>query len=409
ARVDVVQPTLFSVMVSTAALWRSWGVEPAAVVGHSQGEIAAAYVCGALSLRDAAKVVALRSKALVGLIGHGAMASVTESAGLVEARLAPWKDRVGVAVVNGPHSVVVSGEPAALDEFVEKMKAEGVQAKRISVDYASHSHQVARVRDQVTQSLADVSARTSTVPFYSTLHGRTIDTAQLNGGYWYDNLRGRVLFEPAVRRMVDDGFRVFVEMGPHPVLTSPVEEMVEDVADTVVTASSRRDRGEVEAVVGSLAHLYARGGAVNWSALYGERQRVDLPTYAFQRQRYWLASTHTAVAVDLPATEDPAHDDHLVSLADRLVDLPEADAEALVLEHVLEKAAVVLGHSSGESLDPDQEFKDIGFDSLLSVELSKRLAATTGLKLRANLVLRYPSPRLVARHVRASMATCDAT
>jgi acyl transferase domain-containing protein len=406
-RVDVVQPTLFSVMVSTAALWRSWGVEPTAVVGHSQGEIAAAHVCGALSLRDAARVVALRSKALVGLIGHGGMASVTASVDLVEARLAPWNDRVSVAVVNGPNSVVVSGEPDALDEFVEKMHAEGVQAKRISVDYASHSHQVTRVRDQVIQPLADVRARTSTLPFYSTLHGRTIDTAELNGGYWYDNLRGRVLFEPAVRRMVDDGFRVFIEMSPHPVLTSPVEEMVEDVNDTVVLASSRRDRGEVDAVVGSLARLHARGGSVDWSALYGARQRVNLPTYAFQRQRYWLSSTPTAVAAETSVTEQPANDDHLVPLSDRLVDLSDADAEALVLEHVLEKAAVVLGHPSGESLDPDQEFRDIGFDSLLSVELSKRLAETTGLKLRANLALRYPSPRLVARHIAASMATRD--
>ncbi|MCX5192136.1 type I polyketide synthase, partial [Streptomyces sp. NBC_00268] len=139
-RVDVVQPALFSVMVSTAALWRSWGVEPAAVVGHSQGEIAAAHVCGALSLRDATKVVALRSKALIDVIGHGGMASVAESADVVEQRLAPWSDQVSVAVVNGPRSVVVSGEPDALDEFVEKMKADGVQARRIPVDYASHSH-----------------------------------------------------------------------------------------------------------------------------------------------------------------------------------------------------------------------------------------------------------------------------
>lgn len=182
-------------------------MEPAAVVGHSQGEIAAAHVCGALSLRDAAKIVALRSKALLGLIGHGGMASIAESAESVTARLTPWKDRVSVAVVNGPRSVVVSGEPDALDEFVEKMKAEGAQARRISVDYASHSHQVTRVRDQVIGPLSDVRPKTSTLPFYSTLHGETIDTAELNGEYWYDNLREKVLFESSVRRLIADGFR----------------------------------------------------------------------------------------------------------------------------------------------------------------------------------------------------------
>ncbi|MEU9181068.1 beta-ketoacyl synthase N-terminal-like domain-containing protein [Streptomyces sp. NPDC048550] len=403
-RVDVVQPALFSVMVSLAGLWRSWGVEPAAVVGHSQGEIAAAYVCGALSLRDATKIVALRSLALLDLIGHGGMASVAESAEVVAERLAPWGDQLSIAVVNGPRSVVVSGEPDALDEFVEKMKADGAQARRISVDYASHSHHVTRVREQVIGPLSDVSPKTSTLPFYSTLHGEVIDTARLDAGYWYDNLREKVLFETSVQRLAEDGFRVFVEMSPHPVLTVPVQEIVEDVDDALVLSSSRRDRDEVEAVVGSLAQLHVRGGSVDWDALFGTRERVDLPTYAFQRQRYWLNSSQTAVAAEVPSTDAPAGDDQLVPLPDRLAALSDDDAKALVLEHVLEKVAVVLGHPSSASLDPDQEFKEIGFDSLLSVELSKRLTASTGLKLRANLVLKFPSPRRIAEHVTSSMA-----
>ncbi|ANP50057.1 acyl transferase domain-containing protein [Streptomyces griseochromogenes] len=406
-RVDVVQPALFSVMVSMAALWRSWGVEPAAVVGHSQGEIAAAHVCGALSLRDAAKVVALRSKALVDLIGHGGMASVAESADVVAERLAPWSDRVSIAVVNGPRSVVVSGEPDALDEFVEKMKAEGAQARRIKVDYASHSHHVARVRDQVLGPLSDMSPKTSTLPFYSTLYGEVIDTAQLNGDYWYTNLREKVVFETSVRRLADDGFRVFIEMSPHPVLTVPVQEIVEDVDDAVVLSSSRRDRGEVEAVLGSLAGLHVQGGSVDWDVLFGTRRRVDLPTYAFQRQRYWLNSVHTGVTAEVSALEPPAADDDPVALPDLIADLSDDEATALVLDHVLTKVAVVLGHPSSEAVDPDQEFKDIGFDSLLSVQLSKGLATTTGLKLRPNLVLRHPTPRRVAGYLKTSMAGRD--
>jgi acyl transferase domain-containing protein len=403
-RVDVVQPALFSVMVSMAALWRSWGVEPAAVVGHSQGEIAAAYACGALSMRDATRIVALRSKALVGLIGHGGMASVAESADLVAARLAPWNDRVNVAVVNGPRSVVVSGEPDALDEFVEKMNAEGTQARRISVDYASHSHQVTRLRDRVVKALLGLSQKTSTLPFYSTLYGGVIDTAELNGTYWYNNLREKVLFESSVRRLVDDGFRVFIEMSPHPVLTVPVQEMVEELDDAVVLSSARRDHGEVESVVGSLAQLHVRGGAVDWGALFGVRQRVDLPTYAFQRQRYWLYSSHEVHPPEAPPTELPAGDDETVRLPDMVSGLPDDEATALVLDHVLEKIAAVLGHSSSETVDPDQEFRNLGFDSLLAVELTKRLAATTGVKLRANLVLQHPTPRLVAGHIMTSIA-----
>ncbi|MCT9008766.1 type I polyketide synthase [Streptomyces rhizosphaerihabitans] len=405
-RVDVVQPALFSVMVSLAALWRSWGVEPAAVVGHSQGEIAAAHACGALSLRDATKIVALRSKALMDLIGHGGMASVAESEDVVTERLAPWSGRVSVAVVNGPRSVVVSGEPDALDEFVEKMKAEGAQARRIAVDYASHSHQVARVREKVTGSLSDVSPASSHLPFYSTLYGEIIDTAGLDADYWYNNLREKVRFESSVRRLAEDGFRVFIEMSPHPVLTVPVQEMVEDVDDALVLSSSRRGRGEVEAVLGSLAGLHVRGGSVDWDALFGTRRRVDLPTYAFQRQRYWLNSSHAAaVAAQVSSPEPAADDDHCVPLAERISVLSDSDAKALVLDHVLEKVAVVLGHPSGESVDPDQEFKEYGFDSMLSGELSKRLTASTGLKLRANLVLRHPSSRRIAGHIVSLMAT----
>ncbi|SEF53125.1 polyketide synthase 7/polyketide synthase 12 [Actinacidiphila yanglinensis] len=404
-RVDVVQPALFSVMVSLAALWRSWGVEPAAVVGHSQGEIAAAHVCGALSLRDAARIVALRSQSLVSLIGHGGMASVAESEEFVAAGLLPWQDRVSIAVVNGPRSVVVSGEPDALDEFVGKMKAEGVQARRISVDYASHSPQVTRVREQVVGALADVGPRTSRLPFYSTLYGEVIDTAGLDAGYWYTNLREKVAFASSVRRLVEDGFRVFVEMSPHPVLTVPVQEMVEELDDAVVLSSARRDRGEVEAVVGSLAQLYVRGGSVDWASVFGARRRVELPTYAFQRQRYWLNSSHLATAeVSGTATAEAEADELPIPLAELLPTLSDDDAEALVLDRVLGKIAVVLGHAAGETVDPDQEFRHLGFDSLLSVELSKRLAAETGLKLRANLALRFPTARLVTGHIISSMA-----
>ncbi|MFG2004664.1 type I polyketide synthase [Spirillospora sp. NPDC048911] len=405
--VDIVQPALFSVMVSMAALWRSWGVAPAAVVGHSQGEIAAAHVCGALSLRDAAKIVALRSRALRSLIGQGGMASVAESADVVAAHLAPWHDRLSIAVVNGPRSAVVSGEPDALDEFVEKMMAEGTQARRIAVDYASHSPQVAGVRDQVIEPLLDLDPRTSTLPFYSTLRGEKIDAAELNGTYWYDNLREKVLFAPSVRRLLDDGYRVFIEMSPHPVLTVPVEDMVEDVDDAVVLSSARRDRGEVEAVVGSLARLHVQGGAVDWSALFGTRRRVELPTYAFQRRRYWLDPPRTVVEAEPPSDEPVEDGEEPVALRDRISGLPEDEATALVLDHVRMKIAAVLGHPSAASVDPDQEFLTMGFDSLLAVDLSKRLAATTGVRLRANVVLRHPTPRLVAGHILTLVAGRD--
>jgi acyl transferase domain-containing protein len=326
----------------------------------------------------------------------------------VTAHLAPWSDRVSVAVVNGPRSVVVSGEPDALDEFVEKMKAEGAQARRISVDYASHSHHVTRVREKVIGALSDVSPTSSRLPFYSTLHGELIDTAELTGEYWYTNLREKVLFESSVQRLAKDGFRVFAEMSPHPVLTVPVQEIVEDLDDALVLSSARRGRSEVDALLGSLAQLYVRGGSVDWDALFTGRRRVDLPTYAFQRKRYWLNSSHIAPVADVSSTDVPENaesEEPPVPLAERIRALPAGEAGELVLAHVQEKVALVLGHPSGASIDPDQEFKEIGFDSLLSVELSKRLTASTGLKLRANMVLRHPSPRRVTAHIIDSAAS----
>ncbi|WP_328973710.1 type I polyketide synthase [Streptomyces sp. NBC_00239] len=404
-RVDVIQPTLFSVMVSLAALWRSWGVEPAAVVGHSQGEVAAAYVSGALSLRDAAKTVALRCKVMMDLLGHGAMALVAESAEVVAERLAPWEGLLSIGVVNGPRSVAVSGDPEALDAFVETMKADEVQVRKLQAAYASHSHYVTPYRERLLEALADVSPQASQVPFYSTVYAEAIDTTRLGAEYWYSNLREQVRFEATVRQLTEDGFRVFAEMSPHPVLTASVQEIVEDLDDAVVLSSTRRDRPEAETVLGSLAQLHVRGGSVDWDALLGTHPRVDLPTYAFRRQRYWLNSLHTEAGAQAAATELPAQDDaQLAPLSDRVSVLPDDDAKALVLEHVLEKVAVVLGHSSSASVNPDQEFKEIGFDSLLSVELSKRLTASTGLKLRANVVLKHPSPRRIAGHIVSSMA-----
>ncbi|NLU78444.1 type I polyketide synthase [Micromonospora sp. HNM0581] len=406
-RVDVVQPVLFSVMVSMAALWRSCGVEPAAVIGHSQGEIAAAHVCGALSLRDSTRIVALRSQALVDLVGHGGMGSVVAGADVVAQRLTPWQGRIGIAVVNGPRSVVVSGEPDALDEFIDAMKADDIQARRISVDYASHSHQVTGVREKVLAALDGVAPVTAPVPLYSTLHGTLLDTAELDGSYWYENLRERVLFDSAVRRATEDGFRLFVEMSPHPVLTVPVQEIVEDLDDALVLSSTRRDRGEVAALLGSLAHLHVRGGPVDWTALVEPRRRVDLPTYAFQRQRYWVNSVRHEAVPERPLSVPATADDRQAPLSDLISALPAKDATALVLAHVLDKVAVVLGRSCATTIDPDQQFKEIGFDSLLSMELSKRLTTSTGIKLRANLVLRHPSPRMVAGHIVSTITNGD--
>ncbi len=292
-RVDVVQPALFAVMVSLAELWRSFGVAPAAVAGHSQGEIAAAVVAGVLSLEDGARVVALRSRALAELSGRGGMVSLALSAGEAERRIAGFDGRVAVAAVNAPSVTVVAGEPEALQELLSVCEREGVRARRIAVDYASHTPQVEAIRARLLEELAPIRPVAGEVPFYSTATGGVIEGSELDGEYWYRSLREPVRFEQVVRGLLSDGHTAFVEASPHPVLTMAIEETVEAGASApgAITAvgSLRRGEGGLGRFVESLAQAHVRGVEVDWSPLVAGGRRVDLPTYAFQRERYWLA------------------------------------------------------------------------------------------------------------------------
>ncbi|HEX7302327.1 SDR family NAD(P)-dependent oxidoreductase [Lentzea sp.] len=283
-RVDVVQPVLFAVMVSLGALWQGSGVTPGGVIGHSQGEIAAACVAGALSLEDAARVVVTRSKLLVSLSGLGGMASVGLPAARVRELLGEW-DGVSVAAVNGASTTVISGEVAGLEAALAWCRREKVRARRIAVDYASHSAQVESIRDELLAALADIRPRSCEVPFYSTVSGGLVDTAGLTAEYWYENLRRTVAFDQATLSAVQDGLRVFVEVSPHPVLVSSVQE----TADVMALGSIRRDDGGLDRFVLSLGEAFAHGVDVTWPGLSGGR-RVDLPTYAFERRRFWLDS-----------------------------------------------------------------------------------------------------------------------
>ncbi|NUT51114.1 MAG: acyltransferase domain-containing protein, partial [Saccharothrix sp.] len=288
-RVDVVQPALWAVMVSLAELWRWHGVVPDALVGHSQGEIAAAVFAGALSLEDGAKVVALRSKALIALAGQGGMASVALGADAARDRLRPFGDRLSVAAVNGPHAVVVSGQPSALDELVAGCVADGVRARRIPVDYAAHSAQVEVIEEELAAALAGVTPVSVEVPFYSTVTGGRIDTSTLDAAYWCRNLRDTVEFERATRALLADGCTVFVESSPHPVLTPAVQDTVNEVGATATAVGSlRRDDGGPTRFHAALAEASVCGADVDWR-LSGTL--LDLPTYPFQRQRFWLDGT----------------------------------------------------------------------------------------------------------------------
>ncbi|MBP2327047.1 acyl transferase domain-containing protein/acyl carrier protein [Kibdelosporangium banguiense] len=367
--IEVVQPTLFAMMVSLAALWRSLGIEPDAVVGHSQGEIAAACVAGALSLENAAKVIALRARAFRDLLTEGAMAAVTLPAAQVVPRLTEWAGRLSIGAVNAPNSTVVSGEPAAMDEFLAACEADGVRLRRVPVRHASHSPLMEPLRDRLLTDLADIRPMATDVTFVSTVAGGPVAGTELDASYWYRNLRQRVEFEQAVRALVASDHGVFVEVSPHPVLTSPVQETAGDV---LAVGSLRRDAGSLDQVMTSLAQLHVNGVQPAWERAFDGR-RVPLPTYPFQRQRYWLGE-NVPVSVVREAPRD-------------------------ALELVRAHTAAVLGFPTPEAVAVDCTFRELGVDSHLAVDLRNRIAASMGRSLQVTAFFDHPTCADLADHL----------
>ncbi|WP_344469791.1 type I polyketide synthase, partial [Kitasatospora kazusensis] len=421
--VDVVQPALFAVMVSLARLWESLGVRPDAVVGHSQGEIAAAHIAGALSLADAARVVALRSRALITLAGQGGMASVALPVDRTEALIAPWGERLAIAAVNGSGAVVVSGAADAIDELLAAAEQQEVRARRIQVDYASHSPQVEAIRERLLDELAPISPRDGDIPFYSSVTGELLDTAGLDAAYWYTNLRQPVRFDLAVQALRAAGHGTFIESSPHGVLTFAINETLEEAGaeEVLVLGTLRRGEDSWRSFLGSLAELHVSGAAVDWSTLIADRapQRIALPGYAFQRERYWpqapTADQATEAAAFWPtatAEPEPPEESELpeesqtarraaraTPWAQRLAGLSAGEQHEVVLDLVRSNAAIVLGHLSADVVDSGRTFKELGFDSPLAVELRNRLSGAVGFRLPAALVYNRPTPVAVARYL----------
>ncbi|MFJ7416284.1 SDR family NAD(P)-dependent oxidoreductase [Streptomyces sp. NPDC098077] len=400
-RVDVVQPALFAVMVSLARTWQAAGVAPDVVIGHSQGEIAAACVAGALSLDDAARVVALRSRAVAEeLAGQGGMASIGLAAQEVGEHLARYGDRLSTAAVNGPQQTVISGEVAALEEFLAECVERGVWARRIPVDYPSHSKAVEGLKDRLLADLAPIRPRSADIPFFSTVHAEHVDTAGLNAEYWYRSLREPVRFADAVTALIDSGTTAFVEASPHPVLAMGIAVTAGDDRVTLIE-SLRRNEGGTRRFLASLAQAYCAGLTVDSTALAPGGTRVDLPPYAFERRNYW--SGHVPVAVDVLPVASPPQDTHTATgpaddgpLARLLRDTPEYQRETVVLDLVREHAAAVLGHESARSIHAQLPFTELGFDSVSGTALAVRLTRATGVRLPPSLIFDRPTATAVA-------------
>ncbi|MFI6154527.1 type I polyketide synthase [Kitasatospora sp. NPDC051170] len=408
-RTEYTQPALFALGTALHALLRSWGVTPDAVAGHSIGEIAAAHAAGVLTLADAAALITARGRLMAELPPGGAMVAVEATEAEVLEHLAGREAEVGIAAVNGPRALVLSGAEAAVLAVAAELAALGRRTRRLRVGRAFHSPlmepALARFRT-VAEGLSYAPPR---LPLVSTLTGRPVGADTLaDPAHWVRHAREAVRFADGVRALHGLGVRTHLELGPDAVLTALARDTAAADglgAEVAGAALLRRGRPEAASLLGAVGLLHARGGAVDWAAYVGSgafgpgaggpaARAVALPTYAFQRERYWPSGTDTAAAVEV----EP------VALPETAVRLPEAPVrrrpERDLLELVRAQAAVVLGHPTPGSLDGRRTFKDLGLDSLGAVELRDRLAAATGLDLPASVVYDHPTPEALAEHLR---------
>jgi len=293
ARIDVVQPTLFAMEVALAELWASWGILPEAVVGHSMGEVAAACFVGILSRQDAAKIICRRSALLTRVSGTGAMVVVDLTPAEAQRLITPEvAGKISLAVSNSPRSTVLAGDPATLDGIVEVLEKRDVFCRWVRVDVASHSPQMDPLLADLSVALADVQPREGSIPMCSTVRVEMMDPAHMDSTYWVANLRQPVLFANVIGKLLAQGFDTFIEMSPHPILIPFIEQTAAHSGHRAMAVGSlRREEPEAVTILAELGRLYCAGAEIAWKAIYPAGRLVKLPSYPWQRERFWMQSS----------------------------------------------------------------------------------------------------------------------
>ncbi len=414
------QPALFAVQYALAALWRSWGIVPSAVIGHSAGEYAAACIAGMVPMEDALRLLVERARLMQNAPGRGAMAAVFAPEHAVREMVLTEGRALGIAAANAPENTVVSGETDALERVLTEATARGIRHQRLNVSHAFHSHLMEPVLDDFGRAAQAIPAELGTVPLVSNVTGTFLEDMP-DAAYWTRHIRQPVRFEQGMRTLLGAGYRVFVELGPHPTLCS-LGRQIEPSAGLVWVPSLREGRDDREQMLDGAAALFVQGIDVDWSAGDRERglQKAELPTYPFERKRYWfedaatrrepapaqvIAADATPVQVEREvATSDAAAEaasDPAAELAARIRDAFPDERRTLLEEHVAACVRGVLRLDASDPLDYGKGLLDIGLDSLMAVELRSRLEASTLLPrpLPTTLVFDYPTIAAIARYL----------
>lgn len=429
--ISIIQPTLFAIQVSLAELWRSLGITPDVVLGQSMGEVAATHISGALSLKDAVKVICRRSQLLKRVSGKGAMAVLELSLEETEKSIFQYKEKISVAVSTSPTSTVIAGDVAAINSVINELQNKNVFCRLIKVDVASHSFHVDVLLQDIKNVLTDITPVKETVAIYSTVNGKFIDGQQLNADYWVDNLRNPVLFAKAIDDLSKEGCNIFIEVGPHPLVLSAIEQSLQFVKRKGLTlASMRREENERSTILGSLGSLYTVGYPVDFQKLYNAPAKfVPLPHYQWQRESLWanmpkpspnninyssnsnraISNTEGSFEGDIrivdkngdvvfnlqglrlrynghfgnAAQTKLTNSDSVMATNQQSSQLPkevltkesfleENQTQKSIEELISQEIAKVLGYSASK-LDVDHPINSMGLDSLLALEVKKRI------------------------------------
>ncbi|MEU8473431.1 alpha/beta fold hydrolase, partial [Streptomyces sp. NPDC029006] len=397
-RTRYAQSALFAFEVALFRLLESFGVRPDVLAGHSVGEIAAAHVAGVLDLDDACTLVAARGRLMQALPEGGAMIAVQATEDEVRPLL---DDRVGLAAVNGPSSVVLSGEEAAVLAAADGF----AKTRRLSASHAFHSPLMEDMLDEFRAVAEKLAFHVPRIPLVSTLTGRPAEDELCDPGYWVRHVRETVRFADAVAALSAAGAGRFVELGPDAVLTG-LARACPDADGALFVALGRRHGSEPTTLMAGLARLYADGLAPDWAALFPGTARAELPTYAFRRDRYWLNADVALSAGPLAEPVPPAGTFAADTgpLRQRLADAPPSEQEALLTDIVRAQTAAILGHAGPEAVEPDAVFLEIGMDSVSAAELRGALGTALGATLPAGAVFDHRTPAALAAVLRGQLA-----
>ncbi len=413
---EFAQPSLFAVEVALFRLLEFWGVRPDFVMGHSVGELTAAHVAGSLCLQDAAMLVAARGRLMQALPAGGAMVAVQASEDEVRPMLG---HDVSIAAVNGPASVVISGARDTVNGIAGRLRERGRRIHALAVSHAFHSPLMEPMIAEFRAVAAEVTAGRPSIGVISNVTGQLVADDFASTDYWAGHIRAAVRFADSVRYANCAGANRFIEVGPSGGLTSLIEETLAD-AQIALVPTLRKDRPEPASVTAAAAHAFVWGAGLDWVAVFAglNAKRVELPTYAFQHQKFWLAparpvsdlaAEQTPAENESPlAVEDPGSTTHMrtgtaalvhSAFADRLAGLSADQRLAVTIQMVCEHTAAVLGRGDAADVDSVEAFTDAGLNSLSAVELRNRLKAVTGATLPTTAVFDHPTPTELARHL----------